>query len=117
MSLRRNPAKPDPAGHPAQARLKELGRIRPMDPADRQTFPADVLEALKWPTFDIWKWSDEELVYLMEAMFDRFGLFEQFKINKDVFEHFMRHVQYAYNDNPFHNFKHCFCVTQMVRVA
>jgi len=26
-------------------------------------------------------------------------------------------VQENYRDNPFHNFRHCFCVTQMVRTA
>jgi hypothetical protein len=117
MALRKAPLPKDPVGSAAQTRIREIGDLQPLNPALRPTFPAQVLEELQRPTFDIWAWKEEELIYLMEAMLERFGLFDTFKIPRAKFLLFMKHVQYAYNANPFHNFKHCFCVTQMVGVG
>ncbi|XP_072911156.1 high affinity cGMP-specific 3',5'-cyclic phosphodiesterase 9A-like isoform X2 [Hemitrygon akajei] len=49
----------------------------------KYTLSPETIEALKKPTFDIWQWAPNELS-----------------------------VQENYRENPFHNFRHSFCVTQ-----
>ena len=56
----------------------------------------------------------QELVYLFEAMFEDCGVVDAFDLEEDVLLSFLRAVKHNYNDNPFHNFYHAFCVTQMV---
>ncbi|KAJ3117166.1 High affinity cAMP-specific and IBMX-insensitive 3',5'-cyclic phosphodiesterase 9A [Phlyctochytrium bullatum] len=78
------------------------------------TFSQEVLEHLKHPTFDIWQWSEEELIALIEWMFEDLNLIKEFSIDRDKLRLFLCCIRYGYNKNPFHNFQHCFCVTQMV---
>jgi hypothetical protein len=98
--------------HPATRRVQEL-HINHLQPAPPTHFGHDVTEQLKTPTFDVWKWSTVELIGLFQVMFQEFNLFGRFNIEPVVFRRFLTAVSHAYNDNPFHNFKHCFCVTQM----
>ncbi|XP_075045778.1 LOW QUALITY PROTEIN: high affinity cGMP-specific 3',5'-cyclic phosphodiesterase 9A [Mixophyes fleayi] len=51
----------------------------------KYTLSSETIEALKKPTFDVWHWEHNELC-----------------------------IQENYRTNPFHNFRHCFCVTQMM---
>jgi high affinity cGMP-specific 3',5'-cyclic phosphodiesterase 9 len=78
------------------------------------TFDQDVLDELKTTSLDMWKFTEEELMYLIPEMFDEFGLFEEFNLDRVVMINFLSTVKEMYNRNPFHNFSHCFCVTQMV---
>ncbi|KAJ1563359.1 High affinity cAMP-specific and IBMX-insensitive 3',5'-cyclic phosphodiesterase 9A, partial [Cladochytrium tenue] len=77
-------------------------------------FKPEVLEHMKHPTFDIWAWSDNELLLLLQVMMESLGLVEAFSIDTTKLRRFLLAVKYAYNENPFHNFRHCFCVTQMM---
>ncbi|KAI1241487.1 hypothetical protein IHE44_0004960 [Lamprotornis superbus] len=62
-------------------------------PAPRRDVPSypkymlsqETIEALRKPTFDVWLWEPNELC-----------------------------IHDNYRNNPFHNFRHCFCVTQMM---
>ncbi|KAM7413313.1 hypothetical protein PAMA_020617 [Pampus argenteus] len=51
----------------------------------KYTLSQETVEALKKPTFDVWHWEHNELA-----------------------------IQENYRNNPFHNFRHCFCVSQMM---
>ncbi|TPX45582.1 hypothetical protein SeMB42_g03949 [Synchytrium endobioticum] len=102
----------DKISHPATRRVHEL-RVNRLIPVASPHFSHEVSEQLKTPTFDVWKYSTAELIGLFEVMFDEFNLFERFKIDRPIFRRFMTAISLGYNENPFHNFKHCFCVTQM----
>eukprot|EP00128_Syssomonas_multiformis_P005181 Colp12_sorted_trinity150504_noHs@6440 len=80
----------------------------------RYTFSEEVKQELKRPTFDNWMWEDGEMSNLMELMFYELGLVKEFNINPITLRYFLRRVRENYNDNPFHNFRHSFCVTQMM---
>ena len=82
-------------------------RLQEMSPA--------VLQQLKTPSFNIWLFKEEELIHLIRYMFVEFNLLDSCGISNQVFWDFMQTVRHSYNKNPFHNFQHCFCVTQMVR--
>jgi hypothetical protein len=100
--------------------MKRVGKISASEieedikTVEEPVFSKEVLEHLKHPTFDIWQWKDDELVVLLEAMFKEFGLISAFNIDTGKLRRFLMCVKYTYNKNPFHNFQHCFCVTQMV---
>ncbi|KAJ3332078.1 High affinity cAMP-specific and IBMX-insensitive 3',5'-cyclic phosphodiesterase 9A [Blyttiomyces sp. JEL0837] len=106
----------DPTSKPAMQRVARI----PMDEIEnlaslpRPSFSKEALEHLKHPTFDIWQWTEEELIGLMEHMFIEFDLIETFSIDTMKLRRFLNAVRYTYNKNPFHNFQHCFCVTQMM---
>lgn len=73
-----------------------------------------VYEQLKTPAFDVWQFSEAELIHLMKSMFSEFNLIKTFQIDETVLDRFLNIVRTTYNQNPFHNFLHCFCVTQMM---
>ncbi|EGF76804.1 hypothetical protein BATDEDRAFT_36218 [Batrachochytrium dendrobatidis JAM81] len=78
------------------------------------TISKEVYEQMKLPTFDIWIFKEEELIDLMAHMFTEFGLISTFQINEQQLFTFLNVIKNTYNHNPFHNFQHCFCVTQMM---
>ncbi|KAJ3415058.1 High affinity cAMP-specific and IBMX-insensitive 3',5'-cyclic phosphodiesterase 9A [Chytridiales sp. JEL 0842] len=69
---------------------------------------------LKSPSFDNWQWEDNEIIGLMEHIFEDLGLMEEYKIEVPTLRRFLMNIRTCYNQNPFHNFRHCFCVTQMM---
>ncbi|KAI8614026.1 hypothetical protein BC830DRAFT_417371 [Chytriomyces sp. MP71] len=69
---------------------------------------------LRSPSFDNWAWDDFELFGLFEFIFEDLGLLTEFKIEVETLRKFLVAVRDCYNNNPFHNFKHCFCVSQMM---
>lgn len=71
-------------------------------------------ELLKKPTFDIWQWEDSEMLYLLQQMFVDLKLVESFYIELPALQMFLYQVHISYNYTPYHNFRHCFCVTQMM---
>jgi len=81
---------------------------------ERPSFNQDVIDHLKKPTFDIWKWKENGMISLLEHMFIELGLLDHFNINFDTLDNFLHCCKLCYNKNPFHNFIHCFCVTQMM---
>lgn len=54
---------------------------------------------------------------LLQVMYTDLDFTASFNIEAEVLQHFLFEVYRHYNNIPFHNFKHCFCVTQMVSVA
>lgn len=71
-------------------------------------------EALKTSLFDCSPLSDGDILALLEWMFHDFGLPDKFHIDTRTLRAFLYEVYKNYNEVPFHNFRHGFCVTQMV---
>jgi len=74
------------------------------------------LEALKTVRFDAWKCDTNEMLVLLEEMYRELGLINALNIQTNTLRRFLAAVHGGYRDNPFHNFRHCFCVTQMMYV-
>ncbi|XP_061635602.1 high affinity cGMP-specific 3',5'-cyclic phosphodiesterase 9A-like isoform X2 [Phyllopteryx taeniolatus] len=73
----------------------------------------DVIEHLKTPIFDNWQWEAPEMLVLLQVMFTDLDFLTVFHVEVDVLQNFLFEVYRHYNNIPFHNFQHCFCVTQM----
>lgn len=69
---------------------------------------------LRMPTFDSRQWEDEELLLMLQQMYLDYDLCAKFAININTLRNFLYETYKNYNDVPFHNFRHCFCVTQMM---
>ncbi|XP_077149633.1 high affinity cGMP-specific 3',5'-cyclic phosphodiesterase 9A isoform X1 [Ranitomeya variabilis] len=74
----------------------------------------EILEALKKPTFNVWLVQDKEMLTLLEHMFYNLNLVTHFKMEPQSLQQFLHSLQDHYRQNPFHNFRHGFCVTQMM---
>ncbi|XP_036401537.1 high affinity cGMP-specific 3',5'-cyclic phosphodiesterase 9A [Megalops cyprinoides] len=74
----------------------------------------EVRQYLKTPTFDNWQWEDAEIMVLLQVMYTDLDFIPTFNIELEVLQQFLYEVYRHYNNIPFHNFKHCFCVTQMM---
>lgn len=77
---------------------------------------SSVCEWLRSPAFDARQWEDEELLLMLQTMFVELGLPEKFNISLPILRNFLYEVYNNYNEVPFHNFRHCFCVAQMVNI-
>ncbi|XP_076164165.1 phosphodiesterase 9 [Ptiloglossa arizonensis] len=75
---------------------------------------SSVREWLRSPAFDARQWEDEELLLMMQAMFVDLDLPQKFNIPLPILRNFLYEVYNNYNEVPFHNFRHCFCVAQMM---
>jgi hypothetical protein len=69
---------------------------------------------LRTPIFDARSWDDEELLLLLQQMYLDYDLCSKFAIDINTLRNFLYEVYKNYNEVPFHNFRHCFCVAQMV---
>ncbi|XP_035988543.1 high affinity cGMP-specific 3',5'-cyclic phosphodiesterase 9A [Fundulus heteroclitus] len=74
----------------------------------------ELRQYLKTPTFDNWQWEDAEIMVLLQVMYTDLDFLSTFNIEPEVLQQFLFEVYRRYNNIPFHNFKHCFCVTQMM---
>jgi high affinity cGMP-specific 3',5'-cyclic phosphodiesterase 9 len=86
---------------------------QPKQYTKRYEITPETSEWLKSPTFNNWEFEDNELVSLIMHMYENLGLPKQFDIDLQTLFNFVNTVRDHYNHNPFHNFKHAFCVTQM----
>ncbi|KAA8588421.1 hypothetical protein FQN60_001615 [Etheostoma spectabile] len=59
-------------------------------------------------------WEDAEIMVLLQVMYTDLDFIAAFNIEPEVLQQFLFEVYRRYNNIPFHNFKHCFCVTQMM---
>lgn len=84
-----------------------------MEICDR-TLSDEIKSALRLPAFDSYEWQDEDVLFLMQTMFIDTGLVERFNIPLATLREWLYEVYKHYNAVPFHNFRHCFCVAQMV---
>ena len=73
----------------------------------------DTSKSLKSPAFNNWKYQDNELIHLIMHIYESIQVMDEFNIKKEVLYNFLCQVRANYNQNPFHNFKHAFCVFQM----
>ncbi|XP_050415598.1 high affinity cGMP-specific 3',5'-cyclic phosphodiesterase 9A isoform X4 [Patella vulgata] len=78
------------------------------------TLSQETVDYVKQPTFDIWHWEPNEMLSLLEHMYHELGLVHEFNMNPITLKRWLLCVQENYRNNPFHNFRHCFCVTQMM---
>uniref|UniRef100_A0A8C2XC87 High affinity cGMP-specific 3',5'-cyclic phosphodiesterase 9A n=1 Tax=Cyclopterus lumpus TaxID=8103 RepID=A0A8C2XC87_CYCLU len=74
----------------------------------------ETVEALRLPTFDAWQWEPNEMLSCLEHMYHDLGLVKEFNINPITLKRWLLCIHDNYKNNPFHNFRHCFCVTQMM---
>lgn len=81
-----------------------------------RTLSEEIKSALRLPAFDSYEWEDEDVLHLMQTMFTDMGLVEKFGIPISTLREWLYEVYKHYNAVPFHNFRHCFCVAQMVLI-
>ncbi|XP_076069121.1 uncharacterized protein LOC143041178 isoform X2 [Oratosquilla oratoria] len=74
----------------------------------------DVKQCLRLPSFNNWQWDDGEILLLLQHMYLELGFMTKFSIETEVLRNFLCTVYHHYNQVPFHNFQHAFCVTQMM---
>lgn len=55
------------------------------------------------------------MLVLLQVMYTDLDFLTVFHIELEVLQNFLFEVYCHYNNIPFHNFQHCFCVTQMVK--
>ena len=101
---------------PSTAREAVLGQQRDIPTYNKYVLTAETKDALKTPQFDVWQWEPNEMLSLLEEMFHELGLVEELDIPPSTLKRFLLRVQENYRNNPFHNFRHAFCVTQMMYV-
>lgn len=105
---------------PAITRLSEIldefdvNNIDIKEATTKRKFGAETFESLKSTTINMWFFSGEDLIFLLAHMFEELGLVKEFSLEREKLLRFLILVRICYNQNPFHNFQHCFCVTQMV---
>ena len=101
---------------PSTAREALLAQQRDIPAYNKYTLTSESKEALKTPQFDVWQWEPNEMLSLLEEMYHELGLVEELDIHTSTLKRFLLRVQENYRNNPFHNFRHAFCVTQMMYV-
>ncbi|XP_029568162.1 high affinity cGMP-specific 3',5'-cyclic phosphodiesterase 9A isoform X5 [Salmo trutta] len=74
----------------------------------------ETVEALRHPTFDVWQWEPNEMLSCLEHMYNDLDLVKGFNMNPITLKRWLLCIHDNYQVNPFHNFRHCFCVTQMM---
>ncbi|XP_041858243.1 high affinity cGMP-specific 3',5'-cyclic phosphodiesterase 9A isoform X2 [Melanotaenia boesemani] len=93
---------------------KNLSPRRDVPTYPKYYLSQDTIEALRWTTFDAWQWEPNEMLSCLEHMYHDLGLVRDFSINPITLKRWLLCVRDSYRNNPFHNFRHCFCVTQMM---
>ncbi|ESP02206.1 hypothetical protein LOTGIDRAFT_157364 [Lottia gigantea] len=93
---------------------KKISLKRDVPTYPKYTLSQETVDYVKQPTFDIWHWEPNEMLSLLEHMYHELGLVHEFNMNPITLKRWLLCVQENYRNNPFHNFRHCFCVTQMM---
>lgn len=93
---------------------KKLTPRRDVPTYPKYLLSPETMEALRTPTFDVWLWEPNEMLSCLEHMYHDLGLVRDFSINPITLKRWLLCVHDNYRNNPFHNFRHCFCVTQMM---
>uniref|UniRef100_A0A3B3IB13 Phosphodiesterase n=1 Tax=Oryzias latipes TaxID=8090 RepID=A0A3B3IB13_ORYLA len=55
-----------------------------------------------------------KMLSCLEYMYHDLGLVKEFNMNPITLKRWLLAIQENYRNNPFHNFRHCFCVSQMM---
>lgn len=98
----------------APVTIVNRARTRHLREESKYIFTDEVKDFLKTPSFDNWQWEDGEMMQLLEFIFIETGVMKEFNIETKALRRFLAVIKENYQENPFHNFRHCFCVTQMV---
>ncbi|XP_055501256.1 high affinity cGMP-specific 3',5'-cyclic phosphodiesterase 9A-like isoform X2 [Leucoraja erinacea] len=93
---------------------KKLMPQRDVPSYSKYLLSEESVQRLKKPTFDAWHWEANEMLSCLEHMYHSLGLVRDFSINPVTLQRWLLCVRENYRNNPFHNFHHCFCVTQMM---
>ncbi|XP_074180927.1 high affinity cGMP-specific 3',5'-cyclic phosphodiesterase 9A isoform X5 [Rhinolophus sinicus] len=93
---------------------KKLTPRRDVPTYPKYLLSPETIEALRKPTFDVWLWEPNEMLSCLEHMYHDLGLVRDFGMNPVTLKRWLLCVHDNYRHNPFHNFRHCFCVTQMM---
>uniref|UniRef100_A0AAY4AGN5 High affinity cGMP-specific 3',5'-cyclic phosphodiesterase 9A n=1 Tax=Denticeps clupeoides TaxID=299321 RepID=A0AAY4AGN5_9TELE len=93
---------------------KKLTPRRDVPSYPKYTLSQETIEALKKPAFDVWHWEHNEMLSCLEYMYHDLGLVKEFNMNPITLKRWLLGIQENYRNNPFHNFRHCFCVSQMM---
>eukprot|EP00094_Tigriopus_californicus_P001779 TCALIF_01720-PA protein Name:"Similar to Pde9a High affinity cGMP-specific 3',5'-cyclic phosphodiesterase 9A (Mus musculus)" AED:0.11 eAED:0.11 QI:0/0.85/0.75/0.87/1/1/8/156/331 len=75
-----------------------------------------VQTSLSSPEIDIWSLDTNQMKKLMLEMYEELELLQILRIDSSCISRFLDAVEGYYHSNPFHNFRHSFCVTQMMFV-
>jgi CheY-like chemotaxis protein len=62
--------------------------------------------------FNVFDFSEDQLLVLAKHMFVSLGLLQQCGMPEETLDEFLLEVRRGYNDNPYHNWRHAFDVTQ-----
>ncbi|CAH8454446.1 unnamed protein product [Heterobilharzia americana] len=104
--------------YPGNLRLNSSGvkilEMQDLPVLEKYTLTQSTIDLLKKPTFDIWHWEPNEMLALLEHMYNELGVVAEFNINPLTLKRWLLCIQANYRNNPFHNFRHCFCVAQMM---
>ncbi|KAI9222497.1 hypothetical protein BC828DRAFT_437542 [Blastocladiella britannica] len=87
------------------------------DPIATLKLPANLPEPTHMPllnswNLDVWSYTHAELLVFIADMFADLGLLEHFRIDPATFLEFLKDIEIGYKQNPYHNFRHAFDVTQ-----
>uniref|UniRef100_A0A9J8BEZ8 Phosphodiesterase n=1 Tax=Cyprinus carpio carpio TaxID=630221 RepID=A0A9J8BEZ8_CYPCA len=93
---------------------KKLTPRRDVPSYPKYMLSQQTIDALRKPTFDVWLWESNEMLSCLEHMYHDLGLVKDFNINPITLKRWLLCIHDNYRNNPFHNFRHCFCVTQMM---
>ncbi|XP_069491754.1 high affinity cGMP-specific 3',5'-cyclic phosphodiesterase 9A [Ambystoma mexicanum] len=93
---------------------KKLTPRRDVPSYPKYMLSQETIEALRKPTFDVWMWEPNEMLSCLEHMYHDLGLVKTFDINAITLKRWLLCIHDNYRNNPFHNFRHCFCVAQMM---
>lgn len=114
--LRPSVTLPDHFYCPSTEREAVVSMQRDIPAYNKYVLTHETKEALKTLQFDVWQWEPNEMLILMEEMYENLGLLDELDIHPATLKRFLLRVQENYRNNPFHNFRHSFCVTQMMYV-
>ncbi|XP_073215813.1 high affinity cGMP-specific 3',5'-cyclic phosphodiesterase 9A isoform X2 [Lepidochelys kempii] len=103
-----------PCKHSFLDENKKLAPRRDVPSYPKYMLSQETIEALRKPTFDVWLWEPNEMLSCLEHMYHDLGLVKGFNINPITLKRWLLCIHDNYRNNPFHNFRHCFCVTQMM---
>ena len=85
---------------PKEVKENPLSKINPYYIHNRKyTFSPETLQSLKSPTFDVWQFDSNELIGLLESIFESLGLVNEFKIDRQKLLNFLYKVRDYYNAN------------------
>ncbi|XP_014388395.1 PREDICTED: high affinity cGMP-specific 3',5'-cyclic phosphodiesterase 9A [Myotis brandtii] len=93
---------------------KKLTPQRDVPTYPKYLLSPETIEGLRKPTFDVWLWEPNEMLSCLEHMYHDLCLVRDFSINPITLKRWLLCVHDNYRNNPFHNFRHCFCVAQMM---